>query len=229
MAMADITKVSSLQAALLSWFSQHGRTFPWREQSDPFAVLLAEKLLQQTAARPAVVDAYIRLLEYYPSPEALAAAGIKHLEELVKPLGFFYRAHELAELGRVLVERHGGQVPKTLKELLALPGVGDYTARAVLSFAYGYDVPVVDTNVARWLYRLDGLTSPLPNNPARKKSLLVRAGELVPAGRAKDWNYAVLDLCALVCKTIRPLCEQCPLQPWCTTGQGLSSVSNNEV
>lgn len=221
--MATATEASPMQAALLSWFSQYGRAFPWRERRDPFAVLLSEKLLQQTAARPAVVAAYAELLERCPSSEALAAADVGHLEELVRPLGFLYRARELPELGRALVERHGGQVPDTLKELLALPGVGDYAARAVLSFAFGQDVPIVDTNVARWLYRLDGLAFPLPNNPARKKSLIARAGGLVPPGRAREWNYAVLDLCALVCKPGRPLCERCPVRPWCTTGQAVTA------
>lgn len=223
----DPGAVPALQNALLSWFSEYGRTFPWRERHDPFAVLLSEKLLQQTAARPAVVAAYAELLARYPLPEALAAADVAHLEELVRPLGFIYRARELPELGRTLVERHSGQVPDTLKELLALPGVGDYAARAVLSFAYGQDVPIVDTNVARWLYRLDGIAEKLPNNPARKKVLIYRAGQLVPPGRAREWNYAVLDLCALICKPGRPLCEQCPVLPWCATGQALAS--NHEV
>ena len=88
----------------------------------------------------------------------------------------------------------------------------------VLSFSYRQDVPIVDTNVARWLYRLDDIAGTLPNNPARKKSLIVRAGELMPAGQSREWNYAVLDLCALVCKPGKPVCPVCPVRPYCTYG-----------
>jgi A/G-specific adenine glycosylase len=99
--------------------------------------------------------------------------------------------------------------------LIALPGVGDYSARAVLSFAFGEDVPIVDTNVARFLYRLCGLPGPMPANPARKRSLIELAGELVPAGRAKEFNLAILDLCAQICRPKNPLCTDCPVNLYC--------------
>jgi A/G-specific adenine glycosylase len=203
------------QDSLLTWFAQARRDFPWRSQRDPYAVLIAEKLLQQTAARDVVVRSYEHLLRRYPTPKLLAQARVPDIEDIIRPLGFAYRAVELREMAQSLVARHGGEVPADLGALLALPGVGDYAARAVLSFAFGKDVPVVDTNVARFLYRLYGLLGPQPTNPARKKSLINLAATLVPTGRSKDYNLAVLDLCAAVCKPGVPLCALCPVRTYC--------------
>lgn len=150
-------EVEDFQARLFAWFRQARRAFPWRLRDDPYSVLLAEKLLQQTAARPGVVNAYQQLCRRYPTPLRLARARLRVLEKIVQPLGFPYRAKELRELARTLVIRHGGEVPRNLEDLLALPGVGDYAARAVLTFAFADDVPVVDTNVCRFLYRLYGI------------------------------------------------------------------------
>jgi len=208
----------AFQESLLEWFEREHRDFPWRLRSDPFAILIAEKLLQQTAARAPVVTAYEQVLQRYPSPHDLAAADVNDLEEIVRPLGFTYRARELISLAQVLVERHEGHVPNTLSALLALPGVGDYVARAVLSFGFGEDVAIVDTNVARFLYRLYCLPGKLPSNPARKKSLIAMAQTLLPPGKAKSWNLAVLDVCALICKPLKPLCPSCPVQRFCAYG-----------
>lgn len=208
----------SFQECLLSWFEQSHRDFPWRLQSDPYAILIAEKLLQQTAARSVVVQAYQRLLYLYPTSQHLSEASVADLEEIVRPLGFNYRAKELRAMALELVTHFGGEVPRNLKDLLALSGVGDYAARAVLSFAFGEDVPVVDTNVARFLYRLYGLQGSLPTNPARKKSLIDMAGTLIPTGRSKEFNLAILDLCAQICRPTNPLCLDCPVQAYCVYG-----------
>ncbi len=216
--------IPELQDRLLAWFASNRRDFPWRRTSDPYAVLVAEKLLQQTAARKVVVDAYQTLVGTYPSAEALAGARSEHLGSVIAPLGFHYRAKELKALGVALLDRHAGKVPAQLQELKALPGVGDYAARAVLSFAYGQDVPVVDTNVARFLYRVFAISGRLPSNPARKKSLIDLAARLVPTGRSREFNLAVLDLCALICTPSRPKCTSCPVQQFCSFGQGASGL-----
>lgn len=207
-----------LQQRLLDWFAHNQRDFPWRHTREPYAVLIAEKLLQQTAAKAVVVEAYVSLLNRYPNPLSLASADVTQIAITVRPLGLSYRALELSVLAEALVELHGGAVPSDLKALLALPGVGDYTARAVLSFAYGDDVPVVDTNVARFLYRLYGIPGRLPSNPARKMSLIEIAKTLVPAGKSRDYNLAILDLCALLCKPGEPLCHLCPVRRYCSYG-----------
>src|SRR5262249_32201893 len=133
--------------------------------------------------------------------------------------GFVYRAEELKRLGKALDARYDGRVPGDLRLLLALPGVGDYAARAVLNFAFEKPVPIVDTNVGRFLHRFFGLNSPLPSNPARSGTLLDLAAKLMPRKNASGFNFALLDLCAGICLPRNPRCEVCPLRHACFTGQ----------
>jgi len=213
------------QENLLNWFVKFQRDFPWRRTSNPFYVLLAEKLLQQTVARQTVVDAYSKLIADYPDPFRLSQAEIRDIEDVIRPLGFLYRAKELRSLAQELVDRHHGQIPTNLADLLALTGVGDYAARAVLSFAFRQDVPIVDTNVARLLHRIFGIKDPLPANPARKKFLINLAQEILPPGKAREYNLALLDLCALVCKLQNPQCNQCPVRKFCIYGLSNGNVT----
>lgn len=199
------------------------RSFPWRETHDPYRIMVAEKLLQQTAATEKVVTAYIEIIERYPDIGSLAKADVEELRRLILPLGFIYRADELPRLAREIILRHNGQLPDDIGKLLSLPGIGDYTARAILSFAFGKDVPIVDTNVARWLYRLYGIDKPFPSNPARSKQLITRATSLVPRGNSRSFNLAVLDLCALICTARRPDCARCPVQRSCSYGRNALS------
>jgi len=208
--------ILDLQNKLLEWFKSNGRDLPWRQTANPFHILLAEKLLQQTRAQPVVIEAYVELVRRYPNPQALACADIVEIEGIIQQLGLHYRAQEMVRLAQEIVLRFGGNVPRTLDDLLDLPGVGDYTGRAVLSFAFGDDVPIVDTNVARFLYRLYGIRGSLPSNPARRKSLLELAARLIPQGYSRDFNLAVLDLCAELCKPRTPLCKECPVSIYCS-------------
>lgn len=208
----------AIQKKMLTWFETNQRKFPWRETDSPYAILLAEKLLQQTSATQAVVSAYNNILSLYPTIEMLAKAKIQKLESIITPLGFKYRATELLKLAQEIVVKHGGRVPDNLKTLLSLPGVGDYIARAVLCFGYGLVVPIVDTNVARFLYRTFGLNGTLPSNPARLRFLSALASGLVPAKAARDFNLAILDLCAKVCVSGEPYCNECPLIGECIHG-----------
>jgi len=150
----------------------------------------------------------------------LAAADLRQLKKIVRPLGFVYRAKELKTLGKALSVLYKGRVPDDLPLLLHLPGVGDYSARAVLSFAFEQPVPVVDTNVARFLHRFFGVDSPMPSNPARSRTLLKLAAKLMPTtGKSSAFNFALLDLCTSVCLPKTPKCAICPLQTACSTGQ----------
>ena len=208
-------QVPEIQTRLLRWFRACGRRLAWRDTRDPYAVLLAEKLLQQTAVREGLVRAYAGLLAVYPTPAALAEGDVDRIRAIIRPLGLHYRAAELVALGQALCERHAGRVPRDLESLLALPGVGHYSARAVLCYALGEQVAVVDTNVARVLYRLFGLTGAFPSNPARKRSLIELATTLLPQGKARELSWAMIDLGALVCRASRPDCERCPLEDLC--------------
>lgn len=211
--------IEKLQRFLLRWFENHQRIFPWRQTRDPFRVLVAEKLLQQTAATGAVVDAYRRIIGRYPNWNALATASRRELREIVAPLGLAYRAGELIKLARAIIRHHNGTVPQCFQALLALPGVGHYAARATLSFAFDKPIAVVDTNVARFLVRFFGLKRHPSSNPARDRRLQQIADALIPAKRSRDFNLAILDLCAANCKARQPKCASCPIRAGCALWQ----------
>lgn len=218
---------AQFQTLVLNWFSANARDFPWRQKRQPFDILVAEKLLQQTAAG-SVVPVYQELLATYPTPTVLASAKVQDVARIIKPLGFHFRARELVELAGKLCDRHGGTVPASLPQLLALPGVGDYSARAVLAFAYAHRVPIVDTNVARILVRVFGLKSPNTANPARHRGLIAFADRFVPASAAREYNLALLDLAAAHCTAANPQCERCPLRSCCAhakSNPGVGSIS----
>lgn len=227
MSLTEINK-PNFQQDLLSWFEKYQRShLPWRLTTDPYAILVAEKLLQQTSARQLVIDAYNEIMQRYPTPQALSQANSDKLKTLIRSLGFMYRADELIAMAQYLVEVHNGKIPHSLAELLDLPGIGQYCARAVLSFAFNEDVPIVDTNVARFLYRLYDFVDPIPQSPASNKRLIELASSLVPFGRAREYNLAVLDLCAFVCVKRNPRCLDCPVLAYCAYGQ--KRVQDREV
>jgi A/G-specific adenine glycosylase len=203
--LTDEVKVG-FRDALLGWFSVNGRYFPWRETRDPYHILVVEKLLQQTSVRNSMVSIYTHLINDYPTPRELSGANIQDIREIILPLGLHYRANDLVLLGKDLVEKFDSKVPTTLNELLSIYGVGDYSARAVLSFAYGQDVPVVDTNVARILFRVFRIDRKFPVNPARSKYLINLASNLLPSGLSREFNWAIIDLGAIVCKSTKPNC-----------------------
>ena len=216
--------MAQFQQHLLEWYGKHGRSFPWRDTSDGYAVLVAEKLLQQTVVRQAVVDAYLEIMKRYPAPLELSRADPADIEPLIRPLGFLYRARELVAMAQAIMSSYGGQVPRSIKGLMALPGVGEYGARAVLSFAFGEPIAIVDTNVARLLYRLYGIPGTLPANPARKRRLVELADALLARTRAKSYNLAVLDLCAMICKPAKPRCTDCPVLAFCSFGRSRTGI-----
>lgn len=213
------TEITSLQESLLSWYVDNQRHFPWRDTDDPFAILVAEKLLQQTAARESVIKAYLEITKRYSSPAELARADLEDLLDIVAPLGLKQRACELKALGQVLEQDYANNVPPDYDSLRNLPGVGEYITRAVLSFAFQDDIAVVDVNIARFLFRVFAIDQPMPTNPARKRWLWSLANDLLPAGRGRQFNLAILDLCALVCLARKPRCEICPIRGQCFTGR----------
>ncbi len=200
-------------AALLRWFAEQGRDLPWRRTRDPWAVLVAETMLQQTQAAR-VVERLARFCERFPTPAACAASPAGDVIDEWAGLGYNRRAVHLHRASVVMVEIHGGRVPEALDDLLALPGVGPYTARAVQAFALELDVGCVDTNIGRVLARILG--ERLSPSAAQRT-----ADTLVPVGEGWAWNQAIMELGALVCRP-NPDCERCPLAPdcsWWTAGR----------
>ena len=197
---------------LLAWYRRHGRSLPWRRTRDPYRVLISEVMLQQTQVSR-VVPKYREWLRRYPSLQVLAAASAGEVRETWRPLGYNVRPLRLRAIARTVVRRHGGRLPSTREELLALKGIGPYTAGAVLSFAFGRDAAILDTNVRRVLRRVwIG-----ERGRVGDRALWDLAGRLLPRGRAYDFNQALMDFGATVCTARRPRCAACPLARMCAS------------
>lgn len=215
-------QVRELGLAIERWGSAAGQEsrrpeLPWRSTRDPWAVLVSEVMAQQTQVSR-VVPAFRRFLTEFPTPTACASASLGDVLRAWRGLGYNRRAANLQRAAGVIVRDHDGRVPSGLTELLALPGVGAYTARAVLAFAFEADVGVVDTNAGRVLSRAVA-GRPVP---AREAQGLVDA--MVPAGRAWGFGQALLDLGAMVCMSAAPRCTECPIRRrcrWAARGGGL--------
>lgn len=193
------------QGRLIAWWEANGRhDLPWRRTRDPWAVLVSELMLQQTQV-PRVVPRYEAFLARFPTPAACAAASAGDVVRAWAGLGYNRRAVNLHRCATAVVERHAGRLPDDLGALLDLPGVGPYTARAVLVFAFERDAGLVDTNAGRFLARA------LAGRPLGRAEAQAVADAAVPPGDAWRWGSAVFDLGALVCTRRNPRCDACPL------------------
>lgn len=198
-----------LVATLLTWADAELRDLPWRRTRDPWAVLVAETMLQQTQVAR-VVDRWTAFLEVFPDPAACAAGPSGDVVRLWAGLGYNRRAVNLHRAATAVVERHGGCLPNDLAALLALPGVGPYTARAVLAFAFEEPVAPIDTNIGRVLARLGGVPLAGAAAQARADDLVAAAGE-----RPWSWNQGIMELGAVVCTKRAPDCAACPVRAHC--------------
>jgi A/G-specific adenine glycosylase len=208
-----VKHISWLRGRLLSWFARNGRSFPWREPVRvPYEVVVAEILLQRTTAA-GVARAYPGFVDRYPSWASLEQAPLEDLENVLRPLGLWrQKALAFRHLARS-IEGRGGVVPRTRTELERLPGIGPYTASAVLAIVYGRAEPLLDVNMARLLGRFLGSLERTEASPRR--TLYALALRLVSSKRSLEVNWAVLDFGARVCKARRPLCQECPLRTRC--------------
>ncbi|MBW3554704.1 MAG: A/G-specific adenine glycosylase [Gemmatimonadetes bacterium] len=198
--------------ALLAHFDRTRRDMPWRRTSDPYAIWVSEIMLQQTRV-DAVIPYYERWMARFPSIEALAGADLDDVLVQWQGLGYYSRARNLHRAAMVVRERLGGRVPREAEELRRLPGVGEYTAGAVASIAFGRRVAAVDGNVRRVLSRLYDLERP------RAADLRRLADDLVPAARPGDFNQALMELGATICTPRSPRCDTCPVYRWCRARQ----------
>jgi A/G-specific adenine glycosylase len=195
-------------AVVLGWYASHGRDLAFRRTTDPWAVLVSEVMAQQTQASRAA-EAWTRFMSLFPTPAALAAASPAAVIRAWRGLGYNRRALALRRAAIEIVEVHGGLVPPTLDALVALPGIGPYTARAVLAIAFGVPVAALDVNIRRVVGRayLPGQLAP--------RELQAAADALVPIDRAADWTHALMDIGAAFCRPHEPHCPECPLVPTC--------------
>lgn len=202
---------------LLEWWSENKQGFPWRNTRDPYLILVAEVLLRKTTAKQ-VERIYDSFLNVYPTSKALSRATEEKLRRLLSPLGMEHiRAKLFIKLADAIVS-HDGKIPRSEEDLRALPGVGEYSANAVLCLAYGKNVPMVDTNAVRVVQRVFNFAS----SKARAKDdpyLWDFVRDLIPAYRARDFNLAVIDFAHKVCKPKNPHCYSCPLKALCTYGR----------
>lgn len=203
----------AFQRGILFWGSSHLRSYPWRLfRQNPYAVLVAELLLKRTTAA-AAARVYDDFLRKFPTPAQLAAATEDELARDLAPVGLhLQRAKAIAELARYLIECESGSVPESLDRLLRVPGLGDYAARAVRSFGYGIPSAVVDANVARVICRVFGKEMPPRPSPPVLQAV---ADAVFPRRAHREFNFGMLDLGALVCRYVRPKCDECPLSVIC--------------
>jgi len=206
-------QVEDFQRRLIRWYRRRGRDLPWRRTRDPYRILVSEIMLQQTQVER-VRSFYARFVRRYPSIEDLANAGAGEVREAWDGLGYYARARHLhATAKRVMIE-HDGRLPDDPVTIRALPGIGRYTAGAVLSFAFGRDAAILDTNAARVLARVFGVS--VRGSRARlQRRLWGVAEDVTPAGRADVFNQAIMDLGATVCRARQPECRRCPVRRAC--------------
>jgi len=198
---------------LLTWYKRHGRDLPWRKTDDPYHILVSEIMLQQTQV-DRVVPKYVEWLEKYPTMTALAGAPDAEVRATWYPLGYNIRPKRLQSIAREAVAKYGGELPSDERTLRSFKGIGAYTAGAIRSFAFRERAAILDTNVARVLFRVF-VAAGDPKSHAMKRHLWDVSEALVPSRHAYDFNQALMDLGATVCVARNPKCLVCPMANGC--------------
>jgi A/G-specific adenine glycosylase len=204
-------RLSEFRRPILAWFDVHARDLPWRRSSEPYPVWVSEIMLQQTRVA-AVLDHYTRFMERFPSIVSLALAREDEVLAAWSGLGYYRRAKLLHRAAQFIVREHQGSLPRTAEELRKLPGIGEYSAAAIASIAFGEPVAVVDGNVQRVIQRVFQ-----SGEPVTAQWIRTHAGTLLDPKRPGDFNQSMMELGATVCLPKKPLCLTCPLQTLCAT------------
>lgn len=207
-------RFAKLAQVLPDWYAAHRRDLPWRRDREPYHVWLSEIMLQQTRVE-AVKGYYLRFLEALPTVEALAHADPDQLHKLWEGLGYYTRVRNLQKAARQILDDHGGVFPTNHKEVLALAGIGDYTAGAICSICFEHPTPAVDGNVLRVTARVDASYDPITDQKT-KKAVSARLAEVYPQGRCGDFTQSLMELGATVCvPNGAPHCDLCPCRDFC--------------
>jgi A/G-specific adenine glycosylase len=209
-------KESEFSKRLLHWFASNKRDFPWRHETDPYRILVAEKLLQQTTYGH-VMKVYDLFLKRFPNIQSLAQVEVSEIEGIIRRLGFQrQRARQFKETASTILNLHKGEIPSNKENLIKLSGVGEYVANAVLCFAFNTDVPIVDMNVRRVVGRFFGWSE------AKDLQIEKKLRRLIPRGKAKQFNWGIIDFSALICSR-NPKCTICFQSDLCTYFQATVS------
>ena len=210
---------------LLTWYRANGRDLLWRRTIDPYHILVSEVMLQQTQV-DRVLPKYHEWLDRYPSLAALATADERDVTDTWRPLGYNIRPRRLHAIARESVERYGGELPSDEATLLSFKGIGAYTVGAIRSFAFGQRAAILDTNVARVLFRIFVGSGDIKAHAMRRR-LWAISEVMVPRKRCFDFNQALMDFGATICVARKPKCDACPMTKLCTSFPVLSSPARD--
>ena len=203
---------SHLNAEVLRWYRKNGRELPWRNEHNPYRILVSEVMSQQTQVSR-VLTKYLQFLRRFPTLKKLAQARTSDVIRAWEGMGYNNRALRLRKLAIVVLDKHRGRLPESIRELQELPGIGRYTAHALACFSFGQKVPIVDTNIRRVLTRV---FPPKGRTPLQgDEDIWILARTLVPRRHSHDWNQALMDLGATICTAAQPKCDLCPLVEVC--------------
>jgi len=201
-----------LKAPISKWFKNSTRVFFWRIKPSPYKIMIAEFMLQRTKAEQ-VEPVYKKFLQQYPDIVSLSKARIKSVEKYTSSLGLHKRAPNFMNAAKYIINNFKGEYPKTRKELLTIPGVGDYVAGAIMAVCFNNADYVIDSNIARFINRYAGLN--LTGEIRRKKVIVEKAKKIFKVNDQRNFLFALLDFTAVICKPIVPLCNECPLRKKC--------------
>ena len=207
-----MTKIDKIQENLIEWFSLNKRNYPWRNNSNPYFILIAEIMLQRTKADQ-VIASYLSFIKEFPTCLELSKAPIERIQFHFKNLGLFWKSQKIKQMAIYLSENCGCKIPSERKELLDIPGIGDYIAEAILCFAYEQNVIVIDSNIARFISRVFGIQ--VKSEGRRDKKIKEKVNILLYEENPKIFNFALLDFTALICKPKNPDCKLCPINNYC--------------
>lgn len=221
----------SFHSTLILWYSDNKRSLPWRSSNNPYFIWLSEVILQQTRVQQGL-PYYNAFVQNFPTVQQLAAAPLEHVLKLWQGLGYYSRGRNLHKAAQYIVSEHNGVFPADYEALKKMPGVGDYTAAAIASFAFDLPHAVVDGNVYRVLARYWGIHTPI-DSPQGKKDFQKLAQKLLPKIQANDYNQAIMEFGALHCTPAKPLCLSCPLALSCKAYKsdtvGLLPIKANKI
>ena len=202
-----------MQKQLIKWYQENKRDFPWRKDQDPYHIWISEIMLQQTTTET-VIPYYNRFLKNFPNVEALASASLEEVYKMWEGLGYYRRAKHIHESAQIILEKYQGVFPYEYDAILSLKGIGEYTAGAISSIAYGKQVPAVDGNVLRIISRYYLIKENIAETKVQKKIYQI-VQELILNHDASSFNQGLMDLGATICKPVHPLCLECPIQKDC--------------